>query len=328
MISREEECMDEGKRIPPVPEGVARPLWSVMIPVYNRTKHISEAIESVISQDPGPDHMQICLVDNSTESIDWPAILKPETLRRIDLFKQPQSVSTHDNWNTCIRRSQGRLVHILHDDDFVADGFYLRLQDTFAANPDVHFVSSRCFTVDEDGILLNITPRVEGMKTGTQSLKGIYPCNPLRCPGVVVKRLFYERFGGFALPFLWTIDYEMWGRAVSFGKGIVLDDVLAFYREGYRPHHELWRTDAALKDIEACLQQLLRYDPSLDAEQARGWLVHAARRSETEFLKQNDREAAKINRAYWRRNSNLRNSLSFFLEDVWGSLKGRLFRFL
>jgi cellulose synthase/poly-beta-1,6-N-acetylglucosamine synthase-like glycosyltransferase len=62
--------MNEEQKILPVPEGVSRPLWSVMIPVYNRTKYMSQAVESVPAQDPGPDRMQICVLHNSTESID------------------------------------------------------------------------------------------------------------------------------------------------------------------------------------------------------------------------------------------------------------------
>jgi Glycosyl transferase family 2 len=62
--------MNEEQKILPVPEGVSRPLWSVMIPVYNRTKFVRQAVESVLAQDPEPDQMQICIVANSTESID------------------------------------------------------------------------------------------------------------------------------------------------------------------------------------------------------------------------------------------------------------------
>ena len=62
--------MNDDQIIHPVPEGVSRPLWSVMIPVYNRAKYVSQAVESVLAQDPGPDRMQIFVLHNSTESID------------------------------------------------------------------------------------------------------------------------------------------------------------------------------------------------------------------------------------------------------------------
>jgi cellulose synthase/poly-beta-1,6-N-acetylglucosamine synthase-like glycosyltransferase len=39
-------------QIYPVPEGVDRPFWSVMIPTYNCAKYLAQTLESVLSQDP------------------------------------------------------------------------------------------------------------------------------------------------------------------------------------------------------------------------------------------------------------------------------------
>jgi len=79
--------MNEEQKILPVPEGVSRPLWSVMIPVYNRTKYMSQAVESVLAQDPGPDKMQICIVDNSTVAIYRTVDMNPKAVRRNNLLK-------------------------------------------------------------------------------------------------------------------------------------------------------------------------------------------------------------------------------------------------
>src|SRR5882672_8085006 len=46
-------------RIEPVPEGIARPLWSVMIPTYNSERWLRQTLQSVIAQDCGPERMQI-----------------------------------------------------------------------------------------------------------------------------------------------------------------------------------------------------------------------------------------------------------------------------
>ena len=49
--------------IPPVADGEPRPLWSVMIPIYNSASYLRETLASVLAQDPGPDLMQIAVVD-------------------------------------------------------------------------------------------------------------------------------------------------------------------------------------------------------------------------------------------------------------------------
>lgn len=50
---------DNGIRLAPVSEGVDRPLWSVMIPAFHCARFLHQTLESVLSQDPGPDIMQI-----------------------------------------------------------------------------------------------------------------------------------------------------------------------------------------------------------------------------------------------------------------------------
>ena len=50
-----------------------RPLWSVMIPTFHCARFLRQTLESVLSQDPGPDVMQIEIVDdcsnNNTASV-------------------------------------------------------------------------------------------------------------------------------------------------------------------------------------------------------------------------------------------------------------------
>src|SRR3989442_4437693 len=54
--------------IPPLKEaGSPRPFWSVMIPTYNpRSNFLEETLTSVLRQDPGPDQMQIEVVDDGS----------------------------------------------------------------------------------------------------------------------------------------------------------------------------------------------------------------------------------------------------------------------
>ena len=53
----------DGSAIAPVPEWGRRPLWSVMIPTFNSAKYLRETLGSVLAQDPGPERMQIEVVD-------------------------------------------------------------------------------------------------------------------------------------------------------------------------------------------------------------------------------------------------------------------------
>jgi len=51
--------------IRPLIPDATRPFWSVMIPTYNaRANYLEETLKSVLQQDPGPEQMQIEVVDD------------------------------------------------------------------------------------------------------------------------------------------------------------------------------------------------------------------------------------------------------------------------
>src|SRR5215211_1793383 len=107
-----------GAAIPPLEQSVERPLWSVMIPTYECAGYLRQTLRSVLAQDPGPEVMQIEVVDDA--STDDPAAVVAELGGgRVDFFRQPRNVGHVENFNTCLRRAQGRLVHLLHGDDAV-----------------------------------------------------------------------------------------------------------------------------------------------------------------------------------------------------------------
>ncbi len=136
--------------IDPVPEGTHRPFWSVMIPTYNRADYLERTLKSVLEQAPGPDEMQIEVVDNCSTKCDTEAIVKRLAGDRISFFRQPETVIPNLQGITCMRRSRGRWVHIQHDDDMVMPGFY----DTYKRFIDEHtgvvLVYCRAIAVDEN----------------------------------------------------------------------------------------------------------------------------------------------------------------------------------
>jgi glycosyltransferase involved in cell wall biosynthesis len=52
--------------IAPVGDRDGRPFWSVMIPSYNSADLLAETLASVLDQDPGPEEMQIEVVDDAS----------------------------------------------------------------------------------------------------------------------------------------------------------------------------------------------------------------------------------------------------------------------
>jgi glycosyltransferase involved in cell wall biosynthesis len=123
--------------IAPVPEGVPRPLWSVMIPTFNCAGYLREALTSVLAQDPGPRLMQIEVVDDCSTKDDPGAVVAELGKGRVQFHRRSRNDGHTANFRTCLERSRGRLVHLLHGDDAVRDVFFRNLQAVFDSRREI-----------------------------------------------------------------------------------------------------------------------------------------------------------------------------------------------
>jgi glycosyltransferase involved in cell wall biosynthesis len=202
--------------IPPVPEGTARPFWSVMIPTYNCARFLRQTLKSVLSQDPGPDMMQIEVVDDRS-TLDDPAAVVAEVGRgRVAFYLQPRNVGHTRNFETCLKRARGKVVHLLHGDDYVLDGFYRKLRNAFESQPEIGAAFCRQIFMDDSGNWEAYSP-LEQPESGilNNGLDVLALEQRIMTPSIVVRREAYERLGGFDNRLICTEDWEMWVRIAS-----------------------------------------------------------------------------------------------------------------
>ena len=193
-----------------------RPFWSVMIPAYNSTKFLGKTLESVLAQDPGPEAMQIEVVDGySTMDLPEP-VVKQIAGDRVSVFRHPQPVSMAGNWNSCIDRARGQWVHILHTDDVVLPGFYAQLRQSLEHNPEVGAAFTRWTKIDEDGRTLEVSA-LESQTPGIlpDGLERIAAAQIIQFPAMVVRKRAYQAVGGFRDDLSYALDWEMWVRIAS-----------------------------------------------------------------------------------------------------------------
>src|SRR5205085_8247373 len=110
--------------IAPLSDLVKRPKWSVMIPTFNCIHYLRNTMESVLAQGIGEDEMQIEVIDDCSVDGDVAALVAEIGKGRILFFKQEENRGSLRNFETCINRSRGRWIHILHGDDLVQQGYY------------------------------------------------------------------------------------------------------------------------------------------------------------------------------------------------------------
>jgi glycosyltransferase involved in cell wall biosynthesis len=230
--------------IDPVPVGIERPLWSVMIPTYNCAKYLRQTLESVLAQDPGSDHMQIEVVDDY--STDNPEnVVGDIGLDRIDFHRKPSNEGVTANFNTCIQRSRGYLVHILHGDDYVLPNFYSQMAKAAEECPNTSFIYSRALVIDADGQMETVSARIKGLEEESHNVGDLFYANHFRAPGVVIRRSFYEKHGGFRQELSHVTDWEMWVRAIALGGGVSINHIYSAYRD-----HAANETNSLMRSAE------------------------------------------------------------------------------
>ena len=200
------------ERIPQVPPVIAaldpnesRPLWSVMIPSYNCINFLRCTLESILAQDPGKSKMQIEVVDDCSTDGDVGALVDEIGKGRIAFYRQDINRGSLRNFETCINRSTGKLVHLLHGDDAVKVG---NEEPEWAAN-----------LFPPRGIINDFLARIAGFQQ-------------LQPPSMVVKRSVYERLGSF-FAVNYGEDWEMWIRIAASYKVAFSPKCLALYRAGH-----------------------------------------------------------------------------------------------
>lgn len=225
---------DSPPLIVPVSDSHHRPLISVMIPAYNCIQFLPEAIESVLEQDPGPDKMQIEVIDDCSTDGDVEVLVQRLGKGRVGYFKQPHNKGSLRNFETCLNRAQGHWVHLLHGDDKVKKGFYKEIENIFNKYPSAGAAFTRHTLMDDKGKeYFRINPIVAEVdnKEGILDnwLMKIAQRNCLQPPAIVVKRCVYEQLGGFfAVHF--GEDWEMWVRIASKFPVAYSPKYLAVYR--------------------------------------------------------------------------------------------------
>ncbi len=200
---------------PALADGAPRPRWSVMIPTYRCARYLSKTLESVLVQDLGSAAMQIQVVDDASDD-DPESVVRTIGRGRVGFVRQSRNVGHIANFHTCLLRSRGEIVHVLHGDDFVRPGFYTALQDGFDAVPELGAAFCRSIYAAEDGTETGTTPE-EAPLAGLldDAVVRLAREQRIMTPAIAVRRAAYEVLGGFDRRLACAEDWEMWVRIAA-----------------------------------------------------------------------------------------------------------------
>jgi glycosyltransferase involved in cell wall biosynthesis len=265
--------------ISPINDGSPRPLWSVMIPAYNCSQYLSEAIESVLQQDMGEDTMQIEVVDDASTDANVEDLVKLIGKGRVRYYRQEKNVGSLRNFETCLNRSRGKYVHLLHGDDRVKKGYYKTITALFELFPESGAAYCAWDYIKSDGTFSHHS-RIEAEVPGILEnwLYKLAEHSRLQYATISVKREVYEKLGGFYLVH-YGEDWEMWARIAKDYPTAYTPEILAEYRE-----HEdsitwqSYKNGQNIKDLEKVTAVIGSYLPKNDQRRmirkARKYYIH------------------------------------------------------
>jgi GT2 family glycosyltransferase len=288
-----------------VPGGTPRPFWSVMIPTYNNGHYLRRTLESVLSQDLGPDRMQIEVVDGCSTKDDPEAIVQELGKGRVTFHRLSANRGPAHTFNVSIERSRGHWVHVLHGDDMVLPGFYEAYTAAIHAYPRARTVLGQAIVIDEDdrwtGLFGPVPPVGGGILENfavSQATRQL-----VLFPGVVVRRDAYEEVGGFCTWFNHVADWDMWFRLGQHAPVAYMARPFAQYRS--HGETDTNRQKVSALNIRECYfvvtANLVRLQGSAPASQGQPWrsqLAAYAEKTAWELDSQNCAEG-RYNQARW-----------------------------
>ena len=277
-----------------MPEPPARPLWSVMIPTFNCGRFLPQAIASVLAQAPSPDTMQIEVIDDHSTVDDPEKIAREVGGGRVGFFRQTANVGHIKNFETCLQRARGRLVHLLHGDDYVLEGFYRAMERAFAEDPEAGAAFCRSILIDEQGHQRSLTSCLQDNSSLLRdALLHLAAEQHIMTPSIVVRRSVYEDLGAFDQRLVCSEDWEMWVRIAAHYPVWFEPQPLAVYRmhrDSNSGRHV--RNGEHTRDVHMAIDIMASHLPSSVAERltrcAKGTYARSALDIALALLKQRD----------------------------------------
>jgi O-methyltransferase/8-demethyl-8-(2,3-dimethoxy-alpha-L-rhamnosyl)tetracenomycin-C 4'-O-methyltransferase len=278
------------RALAPLADDRPRPFWSVVVPVYDRRQYLAQCLGSVLSQDPGEADMEIIVADDSSPEAEGVQTMVEQLAGgRVSYSRNPSTLGLYASTNAALRRTRGRWVHILHDDDWVLPGFYATLRAGLESAPAGVGVGCCHYRVhDERSGMSGDAPafRHGAGLLDRAFLAHLASANPLNLVAVAFRREAFEAIGLFREDLPYTADWEWYVRSAPHLGWHYQPETLACYRvHAGNQSHDLARTGRAARDIRRTLDAIaamLPADlvaavlPAARAHHAQGFLAAAA----------------------------------------------------
>jgi len=180
------------------------PEISVIIPAYNQSRYLGEAIRSTLAQSFG-DFEVVVVDDGSTDDTKAVALAFDDRRLRY-VYQANRGLSAARN--TGIRHARGAFLTFLDSDDLFMPDKLALLSSALRENPALGLVAGQAVLIDHLGRFVGETFDKGPPSDGSELLLG----NPLHVGSVLLRREWQERVGLFDETLRSYEDWDLWLR--------------------------------------------------------------------------------------------------------------------
>ncbi len=205
------------------------PAVSVVVPTYNRSAFLGQAMRSVLAQTFA--EFELVVTDNGSTD-DTAAVVAAFADPRVRYVRHDHNRGMVPNWNAGIRQASGPYVAVLEDDNWWDPEFLARTVAVLDSQPDVGFVHTAAFLTGPGTTLREVYQlwAADQTRPGLEELRDLIRGNKILLSTVVVRRASLDAVGLFDESIRYAADWEMWMRLALRYSSAYVAAPLAYYR--------------------------------------------------------------------------------------------------
>lgn len=188
---------------------MSRPLFSIVVPTYNRRVLLEETLQSILKQTFSD--FEVLVIDNcSTDGTEEFMLAFNDP--RVRYFRNNRNQERAYSRNRGLSLAQGTFCTLLDSDDVMYPHCLQKANDFISANPDAMFFHGFYDIIDQHGAKIKDV-RIEPITNAYQQLcEG----NFISCIAVFVRTTLFERFKfSEDVNMIGSEDYEIWLRILA-----------------------------------------------------------------------------------------------------------------
>lgn len=188
-------------------KNIKQPLVTVLMPVYNGEKYLSEAIESILKQTYS--NFEFLIIDDGStdKSAQIISVFKSKD-RRIRVITHKRNKGLGDSLNEGISRSKGEFIARMDADDISLTDRLMEQVKIMLRQKNISLVGTRYAVIDQKGQFV----RVEQSLLSNELLKKVILFRSPFCHGSVMIRKHLLTLEKYSLQKKHFEDYDLWAR--------------------------------------------------------------------------------------------------------------------